>query len=274
MGRTTCTANVRVYAELNDFLPEAVRQTTLSYRFNGTPAVKDAIEALGVPHVAVDLLLVNGRSVGFAHRLHDGDRVAAYPVFESLDITALSRLRGTALRRTAFVADGHLGRLARLLRLLGFDTVLEKDAPDSILAAMAARDGRILLTRDRALLKRSVVTHGYWVRSTQPLEQAREVVRRFDLEARVLPFSRCLSCNGRLASVEKAQVLNEIPPRVVAWRNVYFRCAACGKVYWRGTHTPRLEASIAAILGTRNASEKGPLAGAADETGEEVRGQA
>jgi len=264
MGRTTCTANVRVYAELNDFLPEAVRQTTRSYRFNGTPAVKDAIEALGVPHVAVDLLLVNGRSVGFAHRLHDGDRVAAYPVFESLDITTLSRLRGRALRRTAFVADGHLGRLAQLLRLLGFDTVLKKDAPDSILAATAARDDRILLTRDRGLLKRSVVTHGYWVRSTQPLEQAREVVRRFDLAAGVRPFSCCLTCNGPLVSVHKSEIVDAIPPRVAAWRDAYLRCAGCGKIYWRGTHTPRLEALTAAILRTHAEPEEESPATAAD----------
>ncbi len=248
MNGTKCTADVRFYAELNDFLPAGNRQRVLSYGFYGAPAVKDAIEALGVPHVEVDLILVNGRSVGFSHPLHDGDRVAVYPVFESLDITPLARLREAPLRRIAFVVDGHLGKLARLLRLLGFDTLHASASSDEALAATAAHERRILLTRDRGLLKRGAVTHGYWVRSTQPLEQAREVVRRFNLEARARPFARCLSCNGRLAPVGKAEVAPVVPPRVAAWHESYLRCRDCGKVYWRGTHYPRLAAKVAAIL--------------------------
>jgi hypothetical protein len=243
-------AYFRFYAELNDLLPAGKRQRTIMYDFYGSPAVKDAIEALGVPHVKVDLVLVNGRSVDSSYHLHPNDRVAVYPVFESLDITPLVRLRGEPLRCTAFIAEVHLGKLARLLRLLGFDTVYSNGSTDEEIIAIAACEGRIVLTRDRGLLKNHNITHGYWVRSTQPLEQAREIVRRFDLDLQVQPFKRCLVCNGLLTPVDKGEVLTRIPPKVSARQEEYFMCQTCGKVYWRGKHYPKLEKKIARILET------------------------
>lgn len=242
-------AYFRFYGELNDFLPPERRQVEIPYPVQGTPAVKDAIEALGVPHVEVDLILVNGESVGFEHRLKPEDRVAVYPVWESLDITPVVRLRDRPLRKTAFVADVHLGKLARLLRLLGFDALHSHGYRDQEIVAISVREGRILLTRDRQLLKHSAVTHGYWIRSNRPLDQAREVVGRFDLVAQVQPFTRCLACNGLLQPVRKEQVLDQIPPRVALWREDYFRCSGCGKLYWQGTHYPKLAEAITRILG-------------------------
>jgi hypothetical protein len=242
------TATFRFYAELNDFLSPEKRQQTIRYAFNGSPAIKDAIEALGVPHVEVDLVLVNGYSVDFGYHLRPGDRVAIYPVFESLDITPTIRLRGQPLRRTAFIADVHLRKLARLLRLLGFDTAHSNDVEDDELVTAAAEEDRILLTRDRELLKRNVVTHGYWVRSTEPLNQAREVIRRFDLTSQVQPFRRCLVCNGLLTPVDKQAILPRIPPKTALWLDEYFVCTRCDKFYWRGTHFPKLKDQIASIL--------------------------
>ncbi len=241
-------ASFRFYAELNDFLPTERRKVEIPYRFDISPTVKDAIESLGVPHVEVDLILVNGASVGFDHRLVAGDRVSVYPVFESLDIGPVVRLREEPLRRTAFVADVHLRRLARFLRLLGFDALHTNDFDDEELVEISASEGRILLTRDRQLLKHGRVTHGYWVRSTDPVEQAREVVRRFDLIDGVQPFSRCPACNGNLGAVEKEAVAAEIPPKTARWLDEYVRCDACGKLYWHGTHFNRLEDLIERIL--------------------------
>src|SRR5262249_31383318 len=150
----------RFYAELNDFLPPGRRGVTFTYSFEGSPSIKDLIEALGVPHTEVDLILVNGESVDFAYRVREGDRISVYPVFESLDITPLLRVRPRPLRETRFVLDTHLGRLAAYLRLLGFDTLYRNDAGDDELARISSGEGRILLTRDRGLLKRSQVTHG------------------------------------------------------------------------------------------------------------------
>lgn len=229
----------RFYAELNDFLPPEERGRTLLYAFQGEPAVKEAIEALGVPHVEVELIVVNGESVDFGYRLRDGDRVAVYPVFESLDISPILKVRPEPLRRIAFAADAHLGKLARLLRLLGFDTVHSPAISDAELVALA-REGRILLTRDRELLKHGAVTHGYWVRSTVPLEQAREVVRRFDLGGRIAPFTRCLGCNGVLRLLPPEEGRRRAPPKVAAWCTAYLECPSCGRLFWPGTHYPRL----------------------------------
>lgn len=243
------TAVFRFYGELNDFLPPKHRQSDIEYNFQNTPAIKDAIEALGVPHTEVDLIVVNGQSVGFSYRLRDGDRVAVYPVFESLDISPIVQLREKPLRNIAFVADVHLGKLARLLRLLGFDTLHSNEYDDHELVAIAASEGRIVLTRDRDLLKHNAVTHGYWLRSTDPVEQAREVVRRFNLETLIDPFRRCLVCNGLLEPVEKREVLTQVPPRVAVEHDEFFRCISCQKLYWRGTHYPKLKKHIAAIVG-------------------------
>ena len=247
-SRDMARATFRFYAELNDFLPAERRGREFTYEFSGSPAVKDAIEALGVPHVEVDLILVNGESVPFSHRLRDGDRVAVYPAFESLDISPLLRLRPRPLRRPKFVADVHLRRLARLLRLLGLDVVFLPGADDEELLRISLEEGRILLTRDRQLLKHGRLTHGYFVRAERPLEQAREVVRRFDLAGEVRPFSRCLECGGELTKVQKEEVLERIPPRTAAWLSEYVLCRGCGKLYWRGTHFHRLARLVTEIL--------------------------
>lgn len=241
-------ATFRFYAELNDFLPQQRRKRAFDYEFNGNPGVKDAIEALGVPHVEVEVILANGSSVGFAYRLRDGDRIAVYPVFESLDVTPIVRLRPQPLRHSAFIADVHLRRLAHYLRLLGFDTLHRNDYADEEIVRIAAESGRIILTRDRMLLKNGAVARGYWVRSTDPIEQAQEVLRRFDLTGRVRLFSRCSVCNGEIVPVSKEKVRDRIPPRTALWLDEYFVCADCGKLYWRGTHFNRLQERMNDIL--------------------------
>lgn len=242
-------AAFRFYAELNDFLPQDRRKRSFDYQFEVRPAVKDAIEALGVPHVEVDVILVNGVSVGFSHRLQDGDRVAVYPVFESLDVSGLVKLRPKPLRRVLFVADVHLRKLAHYLRLLGFDTMYDNSYGDDQIISLSKSTGRIILTRDRMLLKHGQVTHGYWVRSTDPIMQTREVIDRFDLRGQVELFTRCPECNGEIVPVPKEDVYELIPPKTALWLDEYFVCKNCGKLYWKGTHYPRLMGKIEAILG-------------------------
>ena len=212
----------RFYAELNDFLAAERRGVVNEFAFFAGTAVKDAIESFGVPHTEVDLVLANGEPVDFAYRLNPGDRISVYPVFEAFDITGVSRVRPAPLRVTRFLADVHLGRLAAYLRLAGFDTRYDNTAGDGELVAVAVAERRILLTRDRELLKRAAVTHGYYVRATAPRQQLAEVVERFDLAGSLRPFERCLECNTPLDPATPEQAAARVPVGV-AERHREFR---------------------------------------------------
>jgi len=236
----TKTALFRFYAELNDFLPRNQHFTDIPLAFKGRQTVKHLIESLGVPHPEVDLILVNGKSVNFSYLTRDGDRVSVYPVFETIDITHAIHLRPTPLRDIRFILDGHLGRLAAYLRMLGFDVAYDSDIADEILADQAVSQQRILLTRDRGLLKRKSILRGYCPRSTDPIAQLQEIVRRFDLIDRIQPFTRCMACNGLLHDVDKSNILHLLEPRTRKHIHHFKQCSVCGKVYWRGHHTEKM----------------------------------
>lgn len=210
------------------------------HHLGGRASVKDTIEALGIPHTEVDLIIANGRSVDFTYILRPGDVLSVYPVFESIDISPILRLRPEPLRAPKFVADTHLGRLARYLRMLGFDTKYRNDYRDHQLAEISSSERRILLTRDRGLLKRSEVTHGYCVRETDPKDQLAEVVHRFDLRGNIRPFRRCIRCNATLAPVDKDEVSDELLPETREYFDAFRRCQGCGQLYWKGSHYERM----------------------------------
>lgn len=240
MSQQAASAEFRFYEELNDFLPPARRRASFAYSVAGTRSVKDAIEAIGVPHTEVDLILVDGQSVGFDRVLRGGERVAVYPVFERLDIAPLQHLRPRPLREPRFVLDTHLGKLARHLRMAGFDCLYRNDYSDSALITAALAERRIILTRDKGLLKQRLVTHGYFVRHTESERQLIEVLRAFQLEARLRPFTRCRECNAALREVPKAEVLARLLSIVRAAYDRFQLCPGCGRVYWEGTHYARL----------------------------------
>jgi len=234
----------RFYAELNDHLPFDRQYQTLEKTFYVPGAVKDMIESFGVPHTEVELILINGQSADFSSLVRDGDRVAAYPMFESLDITPELRVRPAPLRDPKFVLDVHLGRLAAYLRMLGFDAKYDHAASDPELARISATEQRILLTRDRGLLKRSAVTHGYWVRQTGGRRQAAEVVARFDLARGFRPFTRCMVCNTVLREATTEEVRPLLPVRAAATFDQFLRCPSCTRVFWKGSHYRRMQSWI------------------------------
>ena len=241
---SAATVTFRFYEELNDFLPPARRKREFSVACANAATAKHMIEALGVPHTEVEVVLVNGESVGFDRVLRDGDRVAVYPKFEALDVTPLLRVREAPLRTTRFVADAHLGGLARLLRLTGFDTLYENGCSDAQIELRAREEGRIVLTRDRELLKRRGITHGCFVRALRPREQLREVITRLDLSRSLRPFSRCLACNELLAPVDKDAVYDRLPPDVRDRHERFTACRGCGRIYWEGSHWRRMRAIV------------------------------
>jgi uncharacterized protein len=238
----------RFYAELNDFLPVEKRMTSFYCSFDGRQTVKHQIEAMGVPHTEVDLVLINGRSAGFEELLADGDHVSVYPVFESFDVAPVSRVRPCPLRVIHFVADAHLGKLAAYLRMLGFDALYRNDYQDDELVALSASERRILLTRDRDLLKRRALTHGHFVRETTARLQLAEVVERFDLAGSIKPFTRCMECNGALEPASREAVFDEVPPLSRQSAGRFSRCRECGKIYWDGSHYRRMKQFIAQVV--------------------------
>jgi len=241
-------AIIRFYEELNDFLAPEKRKVAFSHNFSGNPAIKDVIESLGVPHTEVDLILVNDQSVNFSYQLQAGDRVAVYPVFEAMDIKKVTKLREKPLRQPKFVLDVHLGKLAKYLRLLGFDSYYRNDLTDPELVSISVTQQRSLLTRDVGLLKHRVLTHGYWLRTTDPKQQIREVITKFDLVSLVASFSRCLECNGDIHKVAAETIYNQIPKKVRSYFYEFYQCQQCQRIYWKGSHYEKLYVLVQQII--------------------------
>jgi uncharacterized protein with PIN domain len=238
MGRAAAT--LRFYEELNDFLAPERRKRDFEVEVDRARSVKDAIESVGVPHPEVDLILVDGRSVDFGHLLRGGERVAVYPMFEALDISPLLRLRPRVLRDPRFVADGHLGKLARHLRMAGFDTLYGNDWDDDLIVGLSLRGRRTILTRDKGMLRRAEVTHGYFVRAVESERQLGEVIAALQLEGLLQPFTRCRECNTLLEEVDRAAVQERIPSRARELYRRFKRCNGCHRVYWEGSHYARM----------------------------------
>jgi uncharacterized protein len=255
---------VRAYGPLNDFLPPVRRQLAVPVRFSGRVSVKDLIEGLGVPHPEIDLILLNGEPVPFDRVVQDSDRIAVFPPFHHLDIAGVTGVRPRPLATIRFVLDGHLAKLARRLRLLGLDATCPAHADDDELADLADRERRIVLTRDRELLKRRVVAHGYFVRETDAHRQLVEVLQRF-VPLAIAPFSRCLQCNAELRAVPKSVVESSLPARVRLHYDLFHTCDVCGRVYWQGSHYKRLSHAVdaapdeAGVAGVAGRSADRPL---------------
>lgn len=230
------TATFRFHEELNDFLAPERRGRVFSAPCASAASVKHMIEALGVPHTEVELILVNDQSVGFAHPLDEGDEVEVYPRCKTPDAKPLPLVRAHRRQHPRFVADAHLGGLAHLLRMTGFDTLYDNNFQDREIEALAARDERIVLTRDRELLKRRTIIHGCYVRSLKSEAQLRELFERLELAKSARPFTLCLHCNVPLHRVDKQQVVDRLPPRVRAHYERFSMCGNCARVFWEGTH--------------------------------------
>jgi len=235
---------IRFYKELNEFLPMSKRKVSFEHHFNQAGAVKDIIESLGVPHTEVDLIIVNGQSVTFDYKIKHGDDISVYPAFESFDISPITHLHPAPLRETKFVLDVHLGRLAAYLRMLGFDTLYQNNYDDIELANISVDEQRILLTYDKKLLMRKIITHGYYVRERQPKKQLLEIIKRFDLFNGFKPFTLCMSCNSEIKAVDKEKIKSHLMPRTENDYNEFWQCSTCKKVYWKGSHYQRMQEQI------------------------------
>jgi hypothetical protein len=220
----------RFEGELNDLLPVEKRHIAFEHSAERTDTLKHVIESVGVPHTEIGGVTVNGRPADLSKPLANGDDIQVFPCQTPIVLHECP----------SFAVDGHLGRLAAYLRMLGFDTWYERLADDPQLAAVSSREHRILLTRDVGLLKRKEIQDGYLVRSDKPAEQLRELSRRFALSSYFAPFTRCMECNWPLVSVEKSEIADLLPPHTRETKNEFSRCVRCGKIFWRGSHHARM----------------------------------
>lgn len=203
-------------------------------------SVKDLLEALGLPHTEIHRLTINGAEADFAAIAGVDDQIEVYGPPWPTDLTLPTRLRPEPLAELRFAVDANVGRLAGLLRMAGFDTFYARQVSDRELAAVAAREKRVLLSRDFALLKRREVVFGRLIRAAQPYEQLAEVVRLYGLAARLQPFSRCLRCNTLLQPVAKAEIIDRLKPLTRQYFDQFKSCPDCRRIYWAGSHQERM----------------------------------
>ena len=239
----------RFYEELNDFLPAQRRKRDFQVGFKGRESVKDMIEALGVPHTEVDLILVNGKSVDFGCIIQDEDRISVYPTFESLDIKDVTRLREIPLRQTRFIADINIRDIVKYMRALGLDVYYDASLSPREIIRISKRENRTILTKSKKLLKFRDVMHGIFIRPGTKVEQIKRIIDFLSLQEVITPFSRCLQCNNSLVRISKEKILDRIPPKTREFYDEYSYCKACDRIYWKGTHFTRIKRVIDEILG-------------------------
>ncbi len=238
---------IRFFEELNDFLPPEKRKFRFEHEFIDRTSIKDLIESFGVPHTEVDLILVNNKSVSFDYLINDKDDISVYPVFESFDIADVQHLRSQPLREPKFVCDVHLGKLVKKLRMLGLDTKYRTDLKDSDLVSISLNEKRTILTKDIGILKRREITHGYFIRNNQVVDQMKEVVQRFQLLNIIKEFSRCLECNSILEKIDKEKIFSNLPEKIRKVQDEFFICNECDKIFWKGTHYKKMLKEIRSI---------------------------
>ena len=235
---------IHFYHSLNDFIAPALSATEIIHNFDRKASVKDMIESFNVPHPEVELILVNGIAINFNYIVQDKDSIQVYPADGSPEVKRLLPLRPELSRPPVFVVDSNLGKLARYLRLLGFDCLYRNDFGDATVATIASEQQRIVLTRDRSLLQRSIITHGYFVRTNLPKIQTREVLKRFNLYPLIKPLTRCTHINGKLMETGKQQIAHCLEPLTRKYYEKFLVCPECSQIYWQGGHYVRIKCLI------------------------------
>lgn len=238
----------RFYGSLNDFLGVkknlSGNSSIIQKPLLVNQTVKDFAESLQVPHTEISMILANSNAVDFDYIIDEDDFLSYYPSFSTLDISQVTKLNLHYPLEMKFILDVHLGKLAKYLRLFGFDTKYNNDNLDFELIEISLKESRILLTRDLGILKNSKLKYGYFLRSNEPIEQIKEIVDVFRLKPYMQPFTRCLECNGEIKATEKELILSKLEPKTIEFYNEFFKCNQCHKIYWKGSHWKKMESFI------------------------------
>lgn len=203
-------------------------------------SIKDAIEAFGPPHTDIGALVCDGRPIDFSWPVAAGQHFDIFPVVPPWDVTRPTLLRPNPLPTLGFLVDSTGGRLARYLRMAGFDTLYDPAWHDQDILQAMAQEPRLLLSRNLDLLKRKAIEFGRAIRAHRPTEQLREVLHLFGIEQPPHPFTRCLDCNGLLEPIPKAAILHRLEPLTQRYFDTFHCCRRCDKLYWPGSHVDRM----------------------------------
>jgi uncharacterized protein len=230
--------HVTLNGKLADLLSGSLRGNgeNLEVESREKRSVKDLVQSLGIPHTEVGFVRIDTQYSDLSYILQDSAGVEIFPVSSPVSLPGVPR----------FICDTHLWKLARRLRLLGFNTLFNPEWDDLQLADISLKDNLILLTRDRGLLMRKTVKTGLLIRDSDPEKQVIETFCRFGIKQDIRPFSRCMICNGILDPVDTNSayfwdtLIPKIPPNVLKWSREFHVCLSCEKVYWKGTHYEKL----------------------------------
>ena len=242
------TIHLRCYEELNEFLPSEKRKVQFIHTIPVQTSVKDLIESFNIPHTQVQMILVNGEQEDFSYIVQNNDRISIYPYFHSFNVNSVSKIFHPLPDKIRFLADQHLGMLARYLRMLGIDTDYNANLTGHKLVHKANQEERILLTKDHNILKRNELKYGYFVYADDLDSQLYELILQFKLKEHITLFSRCLECNSLLHPIEKAMIEHRLPQKVKEYHQNFTICTRCDKIYWKGTHYDRMKEKIEKIL--------------------------
>lgn len=215
-------------------------KAVVRYPLQRRASIKDIIEALGIPHTEVGRIVGCQQEYTFGHIPAGGQRLEVHPQSASIPVTSPSVLRPNPLAALAFMVDINVGKLARLMRMAGFDTSDVADAASKTIVRTAVAQQRILLSRNRELLKHSLLEFGHLVREEEPTAQFREIMALYDLAPLLCPFSRCLLCNGLLSPVAKKDIMDRLLPLTRKYYFAFKQCNGCSRLYWQGSHHQRM----------------------------------
>ena len=239
------TLSLEIDPELSFLLRKKWRNSgMIAYPLTRRASIKDILEAIGIPHTEIGRLSTAKAEIDFAYIPLSGDRITVNGIPIPFSVWLPSRLRPQTFGHLRFLADINVGKLAPLLRLAGFDTLYGGNLPDRELASLAAREERILLTRDRLLLCRNEVHFGRLIRRSDAYEQLAEVIEVFGLQRDAKPFSRCMKCNMVLKEVSKQSVYPRLLPLTRLYYQHFRQCPNCNSVYWKGSHRESMENSL------------------------------
>jgi len=230
---------VRVYGNLKNLLKKKFSSPEIIYNFLLPTTVKDLIESLGIPHTEVELILLNGKSCNWNKKITDNSRLSVYPHFYHINIFKISKITHKP-KKLKFIADVHLGRLAKYLRILGFDCLYQNDYPDEKIIKIATKEKRIILTMDRGILKHTNVTYGQLIRSKKVKEQLKEVMDRFNLQNKKKPFTLCIECNTKFKKISRKEASKTFPYLNDKYYKEFYKCHSCKKIYYKGSHYYRM----------------------------------